>query len=335
MEKQKIISYASKSDYLARKPIKEAIGNPLLKGTELVGQNTSSPIDNVELSSRTKGLNSSEVKEKIEDKVRDIPEKLKAKLKEGQSAGGHLLNQAGTALFKGVKSFLIPSSPISSVNLQSHSSRTSAVNNRKEESVINKPGIFFIKGFSLNPFSSKDEGLGAMAKNIPSSKVFGWSDEEALLEEIEKRPRSQPIILVGHGMGGDTAVAVANRLNHADHGFRQINLLVTLDSIGTDNDIIPQNVKENYNLISDQDFLFNDGPNIARNKSLTRVDNQLLEKGHSEMEYDPEVQFLVYEKINQTLMNAISMRDLKTRLNHQLKNIHNFSNLNSSLSLIK
>ena len=110
MEKQKIISYASKSDYLARKPIKEAIGNPLLKGTDLVGQNTSSPIDNVELSSRTKGLNSSEVKEKIEDKVRDIPEKLKAKLKEGQSAGGHLLNQAGTALFKGVKSFLIPSS---------------------------------------------------------------------------------------------------------------------------------------------------------------------------------------------------------------------------------
>ena len=115
-------------------------------------------------------------------------------------------------------------------------------------------------------------------------------------------------------MGGDTIVDVANELNKVEHGFRQIDLLVTLDSIGSDNDIIPQNVRQNLNIISDEDYFFNDGPNIARKKEMTSVVNELRTEDHDELETAPEVQFLVYDKINSTLMNAIAKRDIKSAM---------------------
>ena len=83
---------------------------------------------------------------------------------------------------------------------------------------------------------------GCDGKKCPSWKAFSWKDEEIVLEEM-KVPIQQPLVLVGHSLGGDAVVSLADRLNRMEHGFRNIDLLVTLDSVGFDNDLIPPNEK--------------------------------------------------------------------------------------------
>lgn len=330
---QNLITYASKADYLARRS-SASPAMDLKTVTDGVKKTGMTP-DKAEISETAKakaGENIKDLGDDVKEKVKEVPKKIKDKVLEGKSAGSHLLSQAGSALLRGISSIGVPGIP--SVDLKVDATEAKQVKPMKSEgrSLVNKPGIFFIKGFSLNPFASDDEGLPAMAKNIPSSKVFSWSEEDAVIDEIKKRPHTQPIILVGHGMGGDTAVSITNKLNSVDHGFRRVDLLVTLDSVGTDNDIIPQNVRENYNLISDQDWLFNDGPNVARKKALTKVDNLLITEDHNNMDKNPEIQFLVYEKINTTLMDAIRIRDFKNKISEQLIRSHQFPSPASSLS---
>lgn len=347
-----IITYSSKADYLGRRPeiakklAEKSLDLGLSEGAEKAAKATVDGLkDNVTVSEAAKSEalknNSKGLKEDVKQKLKEVPEKIPEKIKdkvvEGKSAGEHLIGQAGSALARAVTGGALPgvslpsfgsAKPVSEVA----PSKANQVDKNKEGGKVNTPGIFFIRGFSLNPFDDGSEGLGSMSKNIPTSKVFSWSEEDSVIEEINKRPHTQPVILVGHGMGGDTAVSIANKLNSMDHGFRRVDLLVTLDSVGTDNDIIPQNVRENYNLISDQDFLFNDGPNIARKKHLTKVTNELLEANHNELETSPEIQFLVYEKINSTLMNAISRRDFREALQGKLIDSHRLSSLKPNLS---
>lgn len=306
-----VIHYASKQDYLNRTPSK-GLKNALPKGA---GEQVAKE--------KVKDTVKENVKEKAKE---DVTDKIKDKVTETKEAGKHLLSQAGSALARGVGEGVLKTIGITppSISINPEVTEVKTVAN-ETVTRVNKPGIFFIKGMSLNPFADEDKGLAGMSKNIPTSEVFGWNDTDEIIKAINSRPHSQPIVLVGHGMGGDTAVDVVNQMNSVEHGFRRIDLLVTMDSIGTDNDIIPQNVRENYNLISDQDTLFNDGPNVARKKNQTKVENQLLEIGHNEMEVDPEVQFLVYEKINRTLMNAVALKKIKSNLNEQLMNSHRLS----------
>jgi hypothetical protein len=338
-----IIHYASKSDYLKRRP--ELVKKMAQKSVEegLVASAKEAPgalKESVSLSEEAKanGIKPEKLKDQVKKEASKVPEQIKEKVIEGKNAGTHLLTQAGSAVLRAVSGGALPG-----VSLPSFSSSPSAPATVQSspgakkidgaEEMVNKPGIFFIRGFSLNPFENNEEGLGAMSANIPSSHVFSWSDGDSVIEEVKKRPPDQPIILVGHGMGGDTAVDIANRLNAVENGFRRVDLLVTLDSVGTDNDIIPQNVRENYNLISDQDFLLNDGPNIARKKNMTKVTNELLEANHDELEKSPEIQFLVYEKINRTLMNAIAVRDFKAALGEKILASHRLPPKGARLSL--
>lgn len=312
-----IIRYASKSDYLKRSP---KVESPLISG---VNAEASGGISKT--SAQQKGL------EKIKDTPKKIEAAIKDKVKEGTSAGKHLISQAASSLAQGIGLNPLNLLPIPDIGISTvpSTSAQAPIKSAAQAALVNKPGIFFVKGFSINPFSGNDEGLGAMMENVPSSELFSWSDADKLIEAINTRPHAQPIILVGHGMGSDTIVDVANRLNAVEHGFRRVDLLVTMDSIGTDNDIIPQNVKENFNVISDADVLFNDGPNIARNKSMTKVANELRPESHNELEVSPEVQFMVYEKINRSLMGAIERRDLKKTLNDQMLRIHQLASPNS------
>lgn len=349
-----IITYSSKADYLGRKPgVAKELAQKSLKSNlgetveQVAKESTKTLKDTVSVSeaaaAKSEALKANpekmpkDLKGKVKEGLKEIPNKVKDKVVEGKSAGEHLIGQAGSALARAVTGGALPG--VSLPSFGSSSSVTEGIKAPKsdivvkEEGPVNTPGIFFIRGFSLNPFDDGQEGLGGMAKNIPTSQVFSWSDEDAVIEQIKRRPHTQPVVLVGHGMGGDTAVNIANRLNSMDHGFRRVDLLVTLDSVGTDNDIIPQNVRENYNLISDKDFLFNDGPNIARKKNLTKVTNELLEANHNELETSPEIQFLVYEKINKTLMNAISERDFKMALQDKLIDSHKLTSINPNLSL--
>lgn len=162
---------------------------------------------------------------------------------------------------------------------------------------IDKPAIFFVKGMEMFSFSSDNDGLEEMKGAYKNAKVFDWDQKEQMLSEIKRRPKHQPVVLVGHSLGADTAVEIANELNSLDNRFRQVDLLVTLDSVGSNNDIISQNVKRNMNFITESTF-FGDEPNIARNSKKTNVTNDLKEFGHRELDNNTEIQFEIINEID-------------------------------------
>lgn len=164
------------------------------------------------------------------------------------------------------------------------------------------PLVIFFTGFEM--FSSdSDAGLRKLAEHIPNAKVMSWTDEDEAIQEIKKYRSDVPLVLGGHSLGSDTAVNIAQALNTLDNGFRQVDLLVTLDSIGSDNDVIPTNTKKNINFIGDEQGFFNDGPNIARNLEVTEVINELRPESHLDIDNENSVMKKVYLEITPILEN--------------------------------
>ncbi len=188
----------------------------------------------------------------------------------------------------------------SAVNVPEESSEVKKVEPVKELLPINKPAIFFLEGLHLSTLSSKG-GLEDIAKSFSDGEFVSWNEEDKVFEEVLRRPKDQPIILVGHSLGGDAVVNLANRLNSAEAGFREVNLLVTLDSVGFDNDIIPKNVKKNLNFMLDRSFIFNDGPNVARDFKTTDVINILRPEGHTKIDEAADVHREIFQEITQVL----------------------------------
>jgi len=166
---------------------------------------------------------------------------------------------------------------------------------------LKEPGIFFVSGFDwLGASSVKGnyDGIRDMADAVEGAKHFAWDQQEEILNEIKKREPSQPIVLVGHSFGGDAVVEIAQELNKIENGFRKIDLMVTLDSVGFDNDIVPHNVKKNINFIASGNKLINDGPNIAANYNRSDVTNFLRHEAHAELDDATDVQIEIIENIN-------------------------------------
>jgi hypothetical protein len=170
---------------------------------------------------------------------------------------------------------------------------------------LKKPAIIFIKGWDVfsSPFKSETgyAGVGKIAESIKGSRLYGWNQKDEILKEIEKREKSQPIILVGHSFGGDTAVEIADALDSLEHNFRPVDLLVTIDAVGFNNDIIPQNVKKHLNVFGENSFLLNDGPHVARRHEKTEVINILSPLDHTELDDDKGIQYEVVGLINESL----------------------------------
>ena len=169
---------------------------------------------------------------------------------------------------------------------------------------VKKPGVFFVSGFDwLGASSVKGnyDGIRDMAEAVSGGKHFAWDQQEEILEEIKKRDINQPIILVGHSFGGDAVMEIAQELNKIENGFRKIDLMVTLDSVGFDNDIVPQNVEKNLNFIASGNKLINDGPNIAANYNRSDVTNFLRHEAHAELDDATDIQIEIIEAVNKVL----------------------------------
>ncbi len=170
---------------------------------------------------------------------------------------------------------------------------------------VKKPSIIFIKGLDLFSSPSKSEGgyagISRIADSIEDSKVFSWSQKKEIIDEIRKTHHDFPVILVGHSLGGDTAVEVADELDSLQEGFRKVDLLVTIDSIGFSNDILPQNVKNHLNVFGENSLILNGGPHVARRDEKTQVRNILSPLDHTDIDDDREVQFEVVDLIQKTL----------------------------------
>ena len=168
---------------------------------------------------------------------------------------------------------------------------------------IKKPAVIFIEGFSAFGISNGD-GISEMAEGLPGAKKFSWEEHDKILAEIKRHAPDQPVVLVGHSFGGDTAIEVANELNSVKNGFRGIDLIVSIDAVGMNKTIIPMNVKRNLNFFGEGILPFVHGdPTVARNTKYTDVVNELRSDMHSKMEDNPEVQFQIFEAINETLGN--------------------------------
>ncbi len=170
---------------------------------------------------------------------------------------------------------------------------------------VRKPLVIFIKGLDVFSSPSKSEGgyagVGRIAEAIEGSRIYGWDQKDEIVQEVRKIHRDFPVILVGHSLGGDTAVEIADEFDSLAQGFRPIDLLVTIDAVGFSNDIIPQNVKQHLNVFGETGLFLNDGPHVARREEKTAVRNILSPLDHTEIDDDREVQYEVVDLIQRTL----------------------------------
>jgi hypothetical protein len=172
------------------------------------------------------------------------------------------------------------------------------------------PGVFFISGFRLYGLSSSNsDGIKEMATYNDDGEHYSWSDEDDLFEKITNDHSEGPLILVGHSLGANSAVRIANKLNTAEHGFRAVDLLVTMDAFGFSNDIIPSNVQKNMNFIGHRNVFLNDGPNIARNIKTTDVTNELRDELHTKIDNAPDIQSRIYQSIEGVISRAKDQLD--------------------------
>jgi len=147
-------------------------------------------------------------------------------------------------------------------------------------------------------------GVGRIAESIEGSRLYGWDQKEDIKKEIKKIHPDYPVVLVGHSLGGDTAIEIADELDGLKEGFRKVDLLVTIDAVGFSHDIIPQNVKKHLNVFGEKDFFLNDGPHVARREEKTNVRNILSPHDHTDIDDDREIQFEVVSLIQETLKNG-------------------------------
>lgn len=177
-----------------------------------------------------------------------------------------------------------------------------------KEGTLKKPAIFFIKGLDVFSSPSKSEGgyagVGRIAESIEGSRLYGWDQKDEIIKEIKKVHKDYPVILVGHSLGGDTAIEVADELDSLKENFRSVDLLVTIDAIGFSHDIVPQNVKKHLNVFGESSIFLKDGPHVARREEKTNVRNILSPLDHTDIDDDKEVQFEIVNLIQETLKKA-------------------------------
>lgn len=187
------------------------------------------------------------------------------------------------------------------------------VTEKKVEFLSRRPNIFFIKGlesfsFTVSTSSGSYDGIERMADALPGSRVYGWDQKDEMIKEIKKSAPEAPVILVGHSLGGDTAIEIAEELNTLEHGFRNVEYLVSLDAFGSDHDIIPQNVKEHLNIFGETSYFLNDGPHVARRHDKTQVTNILSSLDHTDIDDSKEVQFDIVETIQKLLSKPVDLK---------------------------
>jgi hypothetical protein len=177
-----------------------------------------------------------------------------------------------------------------------------------KEGSLKRPAIIFIKGLDIFSSPSKSEGgyagVGRLAESVEGSRIYGWDQKADIIKEIKKTHKDYPVVLVGHSLGGDTAVEIADELDSLKEQFRSIDLLVTLDAVGLSHDIIPQNVKNHLNVFGEKSWFLNGGPHVARREEKTEVRNILSPLDHTDIDDDREIQYEVVGLIQNTLKQS-------------------------------
>lgn len=242
----------------------------------------------------------------------ELSEAAKAKAAEAQNAASSSSSSSSESSISKLKDKLkkspIKDAPIPTPDLPKKAPKPEAakkpVLEAEKKGHLKLPAIIFIPGveiFSDTGSSASYGGIRKMAESVTGARIYGWDQDDEIIEQIKKIDKDQPVILIGHSFGGDTAHEVAEELNTLENGFRKVDLLVTLDSIGIGNDIVPSNVKRNLNIFSEKDMWLNDGPHVAREFTKTKVMNILRPEKHTDLDDTREVQKEIIDAIGEIL----------------------------------
>lgn len=146
----------------------------------------------------------------------------------------------------------------------------------------------FISGFSATSSGAKP-GVHGMADdstikgNIPGKeyKIGHTQGSKAvrIIKKALKKNPCEPVVLVGHSFGGDTAIEIAQDLA----GERIcVDLLIQIDSVGVGDEVLPKNVTKGVNLWSTSREGLNGASNV---KGSTNIG--IHNTTHTDIDDDP------------------------------------------------
>lgn len=92
---------------------------------------------------------------------------------------------------------------------------------------INLDGLrdIFVGGFGDASSGIVQSYYNSYHQNNPDSAYYSWTDLNGILQDIANTPAGDPINLIGHSYGGDTAATAAQQ------ACRKVNLLITIDPV--------------------------------------------------------------------------------------------------------
>lgn len=110
----------------------------------------------------------------------------------------------------------------------------------------------FFRGFLASPPAGMDHleahlaaAFGGEPSQPFSSQVFAWTEQQEAFDFIAGFSDVGCLILVGHSFGANSAIELVTEFL-APAGIH-VNLLITLDSVGANDDELPGNVDQGFN----------------------------------------------------------------------------------------
>lgn len=152
---------------------------------------------------------------------------------------------------------------------------------------IDMVGIF-VSGFS-GMSSGSVPGTHKMAddptikNNVSGDEVkIGHTEHSKAISAIEdalKKDPCEPVIIIGHSFGGDTAIEIAEELKKK--GIC-VDLLIQIDSVGSGDEKIPSNVRKGVNIHSTSGDGINGASNVEGSENIG-IDNT----SHTDIDENP------------------------------------------------
>jgi RHS repeat-associated protein len=145
------------------------------------------------------------------------------------------------------------------------------------------------------PSNEEVSGLGKMAKdkeiaeNVPGKEiVVRHQDQEeakAAIREAHKNNPDEPIVVIGHSFGGDSAIEIVEDL--AEEGI-EVQLVIQIDSVGVGDEELPNNAQDGVNIYSTSREGVNGATHVEGSRNIG-----LDGTSHTEIDDDPRTTEIV------------------------------------------
>lgn len=124
-----------------------------------------------------------------------------------------------------------------------------------------------------NGLTELDVSLRQTFGNNYNGTVYTYQDTQEAINDILSSDIDS-LVLVGHSFGGQAVVNVARNLQ--SHGII-VDLTVQIDSVGSDDDLLPENVRTGYNYYQQGDLINGETNVNAADPERTTISNFKVE----------------------------------------------------------